>query len=64
MLYLLCLLPGDRMTIAREEIEVLRLLRAFEKNRGRAKRREIIDLVEACARTAKQGPNEREEPSG
>jgi hypothetical protein len=52
------------MTIAREKIEALRLLRAFEKIKDRAKRREIIDLVEASARAAKQGPDEQEEPSG
>lgn len=52
------------MTIAREEFEALRLLRAFEKIKDSAKRREIIDLVEGCARTAKQGPDEQEEPSG
>jgi hypothetical protein len=57
-------LPGDWMTIAREEIEALRLLRAFEKIKDRAKRREIIELVEAGARAAKQGPNVEKEPSG
>jgi hypothetical protein len=64
MLYLLRLLPGDWMTIAREEIEALRLLRAFEKIKDRAKRRDIIDMVEACARAAKQGPDVQDEPSG
>lgn len=51
------------MTIAREEFEALRLLRAFEKIKDRAKRREIIELVEAGARAAKQGPEDQEEPS-
>jgi hypothetical protein len=52
------------MSIASEEIETLRLLRAFEKIKDRAKRREIIELVEAGARAAKQGPDDQQEPSG
>jgi hypothetical protein len=52
------------MTIAREEFEALRLLRAFEKIKDRAKRREIIELAEAGARAAKQGPDVEEEPNG
>ena len=51
------------MTIDRREIETLRPLRAFEKIKDRAKRREIIELVEAGALAAKQGPDDREEPS-
>jgi hypothetical protein len=51
------------MTIAREEFEALRLLRAFEKIKDRAKRREIIELVEAGARAAKEGQDDHEEPS-
>ncbi len=56
-------LPGDWMTIAREEFEALRLLRAFEKIKDRAKRREIIEMAEAGARAAKQCPDDQEEPS-
>jgi len=51
------------MTIACEEFEALSLLRAFEKIKDRAKRRELIELVEAGARAAKQGPDDQEEPS-
>ena len=52
------------MTIDRRDIEALRLLRAFEKIEDRDKRREIVELVEASARAAKQGPDVQEEPSG
>jgi hypothetical protein len=52
------------MTIAHREIEALRLLRAFEKIKDRAKRLDIIELAEAGARAAKQGPDVQEEPSG
>jgi hypothetical protein len=51
------------MTIARGEFEALRLLRAFEKIKDRAKRREIIEMAEAGARAAKQDPDDQEEPS-
>lgn len=50
------------MSKAREEIEALRLLRAFEKIKDRAKRREFIDLVEAHAHMAEQDPNNKEKP--
>jgi hypothetical protein len=62
MPYLLNSLLGDWMTIAREEIETLRLLRAFARIKDSAKRREIIELVEAAARTPKHGRDEKEEP--
>ena len=38
------------MTVSREEIETLRLLRAFAKIKERAKRRAIVDLVEGPMR--------------
>ncbi len=39
------------MTVRREDIETLRLLRAFAKIKDRAKRRELIELVENLAPT-------------
>jgi hypothetical protein len=45
------------MTVGREEIETLRLLRAFAKIKDRAKHRAIVDLVEAHAPAPRQDPD-------
>ena len=48
------------MTFAREDIETLRLLRAFTKITDPLKRREIIALVESKA--AERTSDDEEEP--
>jgi spore coat protein CotH len=41
----------DRSSIMAEDLQILRLLRAFQKIKDQRRRREIVDLAEASARS-------------
>jgi hypothetical protein len=52
------------MTFRREDIEALRLLRAFQKIQDRQRRLEIIELAEDYASRQTRHPSPDTEPAG